>query len=316
VSDVNDPSADPDRELVRQESRPVAGPADLDLAVDVGRVRVHLSDGDGAEQPAEQPAEVRVEVRHDPAAAGPWGQRIGEVVSFLGDAVAGPDAESHRNPADAVRAATITWADGGLTVRSSTELTLRMVPLAVTVWAPSGSRVAARTGAGDVAVAGRAGAATVRTGAGTAQVDDIAGDADVTTGSGDVTLGAVTGRTRIRTGSGAIAIAAVRGATDVKAGSGAVSIGTVDADVAVRTGTGAVDLADARAGTVEVTTGSGGLRIGVHPGVVAELDLSSGSGRARSDLEVHRTAPAREAGLRLRGRTAAGDVLVTRGAGA
>lgn len=304
------PDADDARELVRQERWPVPGPADLDLAVDVGRIRVHLSDA--ADPDPEQPREVRVEVRHDPGAAGVWGQRIGEVVSFLGDAVAGPDAEPGRNPADAVRAATITWSDGGLTVRSSTELTLRMVPLAVTVWAPSGSRVAARTGAGDVAVAGRAGTATIRTGAGTARVDDIAGDADVTTGSGDVALGAVTGRARIRTGSGAITIAAVGGATDVKAGSGAVTIGRVEADVAVRTGTGGVDLADARAGTVEVTTGSGGLRVGVHAGVVAELDLSSGSGRARSELEVHRTAPAREPALRLRGRTAAGDVLVTR----
>ena len=304
-----DPGPD-GREVVRQESRPVDGPADLDLAVDVGRVRVHLADA--ADPASGLPLEVRVEVRHDPAAGGHWGQRIGEVVSFLGDAVAGPDAEPSRNPADAVRAATITWSDGGLTVRSSTELTLRMVPLAVTVWAPSDSRVAARTGAGDVAVAGRAGAATIRTGAGTAQVDDITGNADVTTGSGDVTLGAVSGRARIRTGSGAIAITAVSGATDVKAGSGAVTVGTVEADVAVRTGTGSVELADARAGTVEVTTGSGGLRIGVHAGVLAELDLSSGSGRARSELEVQRTAPAREPALRLRGRTATGDVLVTR----
>ena len=38
------PDADDVRELVRQESRPVPGPADLDLAVDVGRIRVHLSD--------------------------------------------------------------------------------------------------------------------------------------------------------------------------------------------------------------------------------------------------------------------------------
>jgi hypothetical protein len=53
----------------------------------------------------------------------------------------------------------------------------------------------------------------------------------------------------------------------------------------------------------------------VHAGVVAELDLSSGSGRARSELDVQRTAPPREPGLRLRGRTASGDVLVTRAPG-
>ena len=84
--------------------------------------------------------------------------------------------------------------------------------------------------------------------------------------------------------------------TDVKAGSGDVTIGEVSADVGVRTGTGAVSVADARAGRMDLTTGSGGLTIGVHAGVLAELDLSSGSGRARSELDVQRTAPPARAG--------------------
>ncbi len=309
-------------DLVRQESRPASGPVDLDLAVDVGRVRVHLDDGgtDGAA------AEVRVEVRHDDTATGGWAQRIGEVASWLGAVASaptdGPDTAADSTlAAEAVRAVTISWSDAeeggdvaGLTVRSGTDLPLRMVPLAVTVWAPAGSRVTARTGAGDVTVQGRAGSATVRTGAGAAETGDVAGDAEVTTGSGDVVLGAVGGRARIRTGSGAVRVAAVGGATDIKAGSGDVTLGEVAADVGVRTGTGAVHLADARSGRVELTTGSGGLRIGVHPGVLAELDLSSGSGRARSDLEVRSSDAPREPVLRLRGRTASGDVLVTRAA--
>jgi hypothetical protein len=299
--------------LVRHESRPVDGPAELDLAVDVGRVQVHLDDAPGSR-------EVRLEVRHDPAAARGWAQRIGEVASWLGTVGASPE-EATPDPTaagvDAVRAAEVTWGEAGteqpaLTVRSSTELSLRVVPLAVTVWAPAGSRVVARTGAGDVTVRGRAGRATVRTGAGAAELADVDGDADVTTGSGGVTLGAVGGRTRIRTGSGAVTVAAAAGTTDIKAGSGDVTLGAVSADVGVRTGTGAVHVADAQAGRVELTTGSGGLRIGVHPGVLAELDLSSGSGRARSELDVRRTTPEREPEVKLRGRTASGDVLVTR----
>lgn len=317
ADDTNDDA--PSGGVVRQESRPADGPVDLDLTVDVGRVDVHL------EEPATGPAgsddvagrQVRVEVRHDPSATVGWAQRLGEVASWLGAVGSGPDAvpDPGEGGADAVRAAEISWSDGdprGLTVRSSTELPLRIVPLVVTVRAPAGSRVAARTGAGDVTVHGRAGRATVRTGAGTARTGDVDGEADVTTGSGEVTLGAVTGRARIRTGSGAVRVAALRGTTDVKAGSGDVTLGEVAADVGVRTGTGAVHVTDARAGRVELTSGSGGLRIGVHAGVVAELDLSSGSGRARSELDVGHTAPPREPGLRLRGRTASGDVLVTR----
>ena len=328
---------------MRQESRTVAGPADLDLAVDVGRVVVHLDGaarcgrgrGDepgtangenepgGTENGGNAPGEleVRVEVRHDPTAAGGWAQRLGEVASWLGSVAAAPDTDDSPDSAgaDAVRAADIAWSAPGaggeaptLTVRSTTELPLRMVPLVVTVWAPPGSRVTARTGAGDVAVSGRAGRATLRTGAGTATTADVDGDAEVTTGSGDVVLGAVGGRARIRTGSGAVRVGAVAGSTDIKAGSGDVRIGAVHADVGVRTGTGAVSVADASAGRLDLTTGSGGLTIGVHAGVLAELDLSSGSGRARSELDVHQTAPGREPVLWLRGRTASGDVLVTR----
>jgi hypothetical protein len=284
---------------------------DGEVAVDVGRVRVHLADPDGPGTAGE----VRVEVRHDPTAAGGWAQRLGEVVSWIGAAASGPEAapDPAAGGAEAVRAAEIAWADGGgLTVRSTTGLPLRMVPLAVTVWAPAGSRVAARTGAGDVTVEGRAGRAAVRTGAGAARLADVTGDADVTTGSGDVELGALSGRTRIRTGSGAISVAAVGGTTDIKAGSGDVTLGEVAADLGVRTGSGAVRLVDARSGRVDLTSGSGGLKIGVHAGVLAELDLSSGSGRARSEIPVGREAPPRPAALHLRGRTGSGEVLVTR----
>src|SRR3954470_946973 len=226
-------------DLVRQESRTVAGPADVDVAVDVGRVEVHLddagtsaTDGDAAGANAPGELEIRVEVRHDPSAAGGWAQRLGEVASWLGSVGAAPDTDAGDGPvsagADAVRATDITWSAPGaggeaptLTVRSTTELPSRMVPLVVTVWAPAGSRVTARTGAGDVAgagelaVTGRAGRATVRTGAGTATTADVDGDAEVTTGSGDVVLGAVGGRARHRTGSGTLPLGGVAWLTDI-----------------------------------------------------------------------------------------------------
>jgi hypothetical protein len=51
----------------------------------------------------------------------------------------------------------------------------------------------------------------------------------------------------------------------------------------------------------------------VHSGVAAELDVFSGSGRARSELDVTTEPPAGGAAtLTIRGRTGSGDVLVTR----
>lgn len=290
----------------RTESWPVNGVAELEVAVDVGRITVHLDSADTTE--------VRVEVRHDPSVGGMFTQGISGVMSWLGQATGGPAASPADLAAEAVDACTIDWSEPGrrLVVRSSQEIPLRVVPLAVTVTAPAGSRLAARTGAGDVHVSGTAGWTAVRTGAGRAEVGAVDGDADVTTGSGDLSIGDVSGRARLRTGSGAIRAAGLGGSTDVQTGSGDVEIGRVAGDLGARTGSGDLRIADARSGHLEVTTGSGELRVGVHPGVRAELDLSSGSGRARSELDVADTPPAESVELQVRGRTGSGDVLVTR----
>lgn len=296
--------------LVRQQSWPVDGVAELELAVDVGRIRVHLDEqiGDGGSR------EVRVEVRHDPSAGNTWAQGMSGLISWLGGTEGGRDTDELAT--EAVRAAEITWSEAGrrLVVRSPQELPLRVVPLAVTVSAPAGSRLAARAGAGDVRVTGTAGWTAVRTGSGDVTVATVNGEADVTTGSGDVELGPIGGRARVRTGSGAVTVAHTGGPTEIKASSGDVAVGEVLGDLGVRTGSGDVAIADARAGRLDLTTGSGGLRIGVHPGVGAELDLSSGSGRASSDLAVGAVAPERPPALHVRGRTGSGDMLVTRAA--
>ncbi len=294
-------------DAVRRESWPVQGPAELELSVDVGTIAVHL---DSADVEA-----VTVELRHDASAVTGWMQGVSGLISWLGNASGdrdGPDPA--RLAADAVQGAEISWSEPArrLVVRSAQELPLRVVPLMVTVTAPAGSRVAARTGAGDVTVTGRAGWAAVRTGSGGATLGPVDGDADVTTGTGDITLGVVSGRSRVRTGSGAIALAGTGGTSDIKAGSGDVELGTVAGDLQVRTGSGDLRISDARTGTYDLTTGSGELRVGVHPGTRARVDLSSGSGTARSDLDVNTSAPEQGATVEVRGRTGSGDVLVTR----
>ncbi|TQM14383.1 DUF4097 family beta strand repeat-containing protein [Pseudonocardia kunmingensis] len=309
---TKDSADEPGPGLVRRQEWRADGPAELELNTDVGRIRVHLEDQpDGA-------GEVRVEVRHDPSAGNSWSQGLSGIISWLGNATAGsaPGGSTEELAAEAVSAAEISWSESGrrLVVRSSQDLPLRVVPLAITVWAPTRSRLAARIGAGEVRVAGRAGWAGVRTGSGGATLDAVDGDADVTTGSGAIDLGPVSGRARLRTGSGDIRVAATGGHTEVKTGSGDVTLGAVHGDVELRTGSGDVTITDARSGALQVTTGSGALRVGVHPGVAAELDLVSGSGRARSELDVASVAPATPAAVQVRGRTGSGDVLVSRAA--
>ncbi len=320
-----------DQEVVRQQSWTCSGAAEIEIAIDVGRVRVDL-----VEAPADGDGEVRVEVRHDPETGSGFAQGVRGVMNWVSNASAnwtggkgfgGWDPGSFeggswdvgswdggRLAADAVRAAEISWSEAGrrLVVRSAPDMPLRIVPLAVTVTAPVGSRLAARTGAGGITVTGRAGWAALRTGTGRVQTGDVDGDLDVNAGSGDVAVGAVRGRSRVRTGSGDITVAATGGPMDVKAGSGDVQIGRLDGDLGARTGSGDVRVIDAVSGDCDVTTGSGDMIIAVHPGVVAEVDLSSGSGTARSDLVVNAMPSAQKATLTLRGRTGSGDVLVTR----
>lgn len=288
---------------VRQQSWTVDGPADIDVTVDVGRVRIDLAEGG---------EEVRVEVRHEPTAGSGFELGFGGLVSWLATAAGASLGGSV--PAAAVRTAEITWQDRSrrLIVRSATELPLRMVPLAVTVSAPASSTVTVRTGAGDVTIDGRAGRATAKTGSGDVRLGPVDGDAEVTTGSGRINLDSVQGRSRLRTGSGSITVGGLHGAAEINSSSGTVGLGEVSADLTVRTGSGDVRIDDARSGRFELSTGSGELVLRVHPGVIAELDLSSGSGRARSDLPVSSTPPDTEAALTVRGRTGSGDVLVTR----
>lgn len=286
-----------DDDRARCGNWPCDGPASLELSVDVGRVQVALAaapDGDSTDAAGE----VRVEVRHDPTAGPSWAKGLSGLIGWLGAARPFEGEQPHPDDlaAEAVAAAEISWHEGArrLTLRSPGSLPLRMVPLAVTVHAPPGSRLAVRTGAGDVTVTGRA------------------GRADVTTGSGDVILEAIEGASRLRTGSGRIELAAATGRTEIKAGSGDIRVGALDGELQVRAGSGDVAVTDARSGSMELATGSGTLTIGVHPGVAAELDLSSGSGQTRSDLAVEQVAPSTTPTLRVRGRTGSGDVLVTR----
>jgi hypothetical protein len=293
-----------EQDLGRQDAWSCAEPAELEITIDVGRVRVELNDS---------ATEVRAEVRHDPHGDSPWEQGLNGILSWLGNA----SGEATADPGGAaVRAAEVRWdpAARRLVVRSTQDLPLRVVPLSVTVWAPAGSRLAVKTGAGDVTVVGRAGWAAVRTGSGTAALDEVTGACEVTTGSGRVELGIVGADAKIRTGSGGVSVASLGGYTQVKAGSGDVTLGEVHGDLTLKTGSGDVVVADAHAGRLDLTTGSGTLRVGVHSGVAAELDLFSGSGSARSDLEVGGIAPADAPPLRIAGRTGSGDILVTRAA--
>jgi len=329
---------------VRTESWPCAAPAELELTLEAGRIEVALTDDAAA---------VDVELRVERGTEGGRAAGLSGLLNLLSEATSGSSGSfrvggrefpfAGRNftfgdrqfsipglgggdfdlggllgnlPAEAVRSAEITWSEPArrLVVHSATTLPARIVPLLLTVRAPAGSRVTLRTGAGQITVSGRAGAASARAGAGDIALESVDGDLKLRTGSGSGTVRAVSGRTTAKTGSGSLELAVLGGPADIQSGSGDLRLGTVRADVLARAGSGDVTVENAEAGRLDLTTGSGNLRIGVHAGVAAELDLHSGSGRARSELEVSDTAPGGTGAgaVHVQGRTGSGDVLVTR----
>ncbi len=296
-----------DASVIRQQNFECDGPIEVWVELDSGRLDIAL------EQDAGGPDEVTVQIRPDLTHQPSWNVGIAGLLGWLGEQTGATPAGALA--AEAVRRTLIDFSGRRLTVRTPRDVPLRSVPLIIQVSAPPGSSITARSGSADVTVTGVAAEVDAVTGSGQIRAQRCTGAADVRTGSGDVRLGSVLGRLRARTGSGEVDVISVEGSdggSTVQTGSGDVRLGAVKHDVSARTGSGDLTVVDACAGGLELTTGSGRLRVGIHPGVLAELDVSSGSGRARSDLPVG--GPPAEgdvAALRVRARTGSGDALVT-----
>jgi hypothetical protein len=306
MTDEFDPESGADQgpaPITRQQSFDTDGPIELDLGVGSGRIEVRLADKPG----------VHVEVRHDPASASPWTAGMSSLLTWFSGQFG--DDGGELSPAESVRQTRIDLTGGRLVVRTPKALPLRTVPIAVTVTAPAGSHLTTRSGSANVLVTGPAGRLDLQTGSGNVATDRAGGVARVQTSSGTVRLGPMLAGLRARTGTGDVEVSSIGGATTLFTGSGDVWLGAVSGDVMARTGSGDVTVADAASGQIELQTGSGTIRIGIRPGAPAEVDLSSVTGEARSELDLSNTRPATEPSLRIRGRTASGSAVVSQAAG-
>lgn len=303
VDAVDDESAQAD-DLVRTESFDVDGPLDIDVSLATGRITIMLVDEPGAS----------VEIRHDPDAGNAWMQGFTNILNWVQEQFGGGEHTVDDLPAVAVREARVDLIDRRLVVHAP-KRELRSVPLAVTVRASSGSSLDLRNASADVTVTGAADRVRVHSGSGDVSLDRADGPAEIHTGSGALRLGPMLGGLNARSGSGEIEVSSVGGQTTVITGTGDVWLGAVQASISARTGSGDLTVADAASGDLELVTGSGDIRVGVRSGTSAQIDLVSGSGQARSELDVSDRPPAGGPQLRLRGRTNSGNAVVTAAVG-
>jgi DUF4097 and DUF4098 domain-containing protein YvlB len=267
-------------EPVRTESFDCPAPAELDLRVNLGHIDVRAADV----------PHVRADVSLEDG-----GSSDDRALRALQDVQITFSGQNRR-----------------LIVRAPRDL--RRARLAVSVEAPARSRLAARVHSGSITATGPLADLEAVAGRGDISAGDVEGDAHVSTGAGDVRLGHVAGRLRSRSGSGSVEVASVAGETQLATGRGDVRLGHVDSNVTARIGKGDLVIARAARGRLRLATGSGDVRIGIQAGAAAEIDLASGSGTARSELDVSDRAPAGTPAVSVRARTGSGDAVVARAA--
>lgn len=185
----------------------------------------------------------------------------------------------------------------------------------VVVAAPTGSSVRVKSQSSDVSSTGMAALADVRTASGTVTLTGVLGKALVQTASGDVQIAAVGGNLDVRTASGDIQVGPVGGDALLHTTSGGIQIGAVTGNISARSVSGDVELADAAAGQAEVSAVSGDVKIGVHPGSLAAVNLTTRSGTTATEFEVSPDAPDGAVPvLQITVKTTSGDIRLHRAA--
>jgi hypothetical protein len=227
---------------------------------------------------------------------------------------------------------TIDFLDGRLQVKTPKHKVRSLIgrygSIDVTVELPSGSRVEALAMTGIVAL-GPLGDAKFRTGAGDVEVERT-GRLNLSTSMGDISVGRSTGHAEIKTANGAIRLREIDGSAVVTTANGGVTIGEISGDLRIKTANGSISvdraLADVEAttaaggvrvgevvrGAVALKTGYGRLELGVREGTAAKLDVHTGKGLVRCELDsVDAPEPSDET-VEVRARTGHGDILIHR----
>jgi len=228
----------------------------------------------------------------------------------------------------------VEYLDGRLRVSTPKHWT-RFTPFGggesvdVSIEVPTGSRLEADTGMGQLRTEGELGACRLKSGMGTIRVDhcaelwattghgdvvvdDVTAAAELRTGSGDVRVGRVGGTVTVKSANGDCILREAMGEARVRASNGDIEIGAAHASATARTANGDVRIHDVQRGVVVLETAAGELEVGVHEGVAAWLDLQSRYGTVRNSLDQGEAPAAGEDTVEVRATTAVGDVLVGR----
>lgn len=188
----------------------------------------------------------------------------------------------------------------------------RTPAMRLAIQVPLDSRVAADLASADLRCTGRLAQLKVKSASGDVTVEEVTGDVSVGTASGGVRVEHTQSTLSIKTASGAVDVVRGDGDVEVSVASGDIVVHDAGGSVRARSASGDVDVRAAGSGSLNVTTASGDVRVGVRAGTGVWLDLASGSGRTSSELLVEADSPAPDCALNIKVRTGSGDIQVRR----
>lgn len=174
---------------------------------------------------------------------------------------------------------------------------------------PHDADIKAITKSGDITVSGESGNLTAKTGSG-AIAFEHAEQIHLTTGSGDISGKNCRGGT-VTTGSGDIDLAEVTGAMlETKAGAGSITVRrTLLEQLSARTGAGDISVHVGQ-GSLEAKSGTGSIDVVVPQGIPVWLDLSSGMGRVRKDIDPVGAPEEGQSHLSIRAKSGVGSIRI------
>jgi Putative adhesin len=180
----------------------------------------------------------------------------------------------------------------------------------VTVKAPAGSRCTVRAASAEVACVGDLAELHAKTASGDITAASVSGPLEVTTASGDVWLENAAAGARVKTASGDIRLGSAGGEVWADTASGDVRVGAATTSVRAHTASGTVRIGSMAAGTADVKTVSGNATVGIPAGIDVYLDLSSLTGKIKSQIDE--TQDGGDVGLTVTCRTVSGDIRIAR----
>lgn len=186
--------------------------------------------------------------------------------------------------------------------------------LEIIVRLPAGSTIDVSTASASVTTRGVLASAELSTASGAVAIEQVTGDVSAQSASGAIRLGTVGGETRLRTASGSMRVATATGPCRASTASGSLDVGWAGHDVDAKSASGSITVRDAVRGRLTIDATSGSVTIGVRKGTLVWLDLTSVSGRTRSDLTPDEPEDAgtgrSEEPLEIRVRTVSGSITV------